>query len=114
MLNGPSEHPVQLEPPKKSSIHFVVPESIKCLTPANIIERLLAKHGILVAKYPWVYIVGCLVLTIGQAHDMFSRIFGIPIYEFSSGSAHQTPNSTNPKFQFPQFKVLQSVSYFFV
>ena len=67
MLNGPSEHPVQLEPPKKSSIHFVVPESIKCLTPANIIERLLAKHGILVAKYPWVYIVGCLVLTIGQA-----------------------------------------------
>ena len=75
MLNGPSEHPVQLEPPKKSSIHFVVPESIKCLTPANIIERLLAKHGILVAKYPWVYIVGCLVLTIGQAHDMFSRIF---------------------------------------
>ena len=63
MLNGPSEHPVQLEPPKKSSIHFVVPESIKCLTPANIIERLLAKHGILVAKYPWVYIVACLLLT---------------------------------------------------
>ena len=82
MLNGPSEHSVQLEPPKKSSIHFVVPESIKCLTPANIIERLLAKHGILVAKYPWVYIVGCLVLTIGQAHDMFLRIFRISIYEF--------------------------------
>ena len=25
-----------------------------------------------------------------------------------SRSAHQTPNFTNPKFQFPQFKVLQS------
>ena len=28
-----------------------------------------------------------------------------------SRSAHQTPNNMNPKFQFPQFKVLQSVLY---
>ena len=29
-----------------------------------------------------------------------------------SRSAHRTPNFTNPKFQFPQFKVLQSVVFF--
>ena len=29
-------------------------------------------------------------------------------------SAHQTPNFTNPEFQFPQFKLLQSVFFFFV
>ena len=29
-----------------------------------------------------------------------------------SRSAHQTPNLTNPQFQFPQFKVLQSGSSF--
>ena len=28
-----------------------------------------------------------------------------------SSSAHQTPNFTNPEFQFPQFKVLQSVFF---
>ena len=99
MLNGPSEHPVQLEPPKKSSIHFVVPESIKCLTPANIIERLLAKHGILVAKYPWVYIVGCLVLTIGQTHDMFSRIFSTKYYVIFSNFSCMFLNPNN-FFQF--------------
>ena len=66
MLNGPSDHPVQLEAPKKSPIHFLVPrEKIKCLTPANIIEILLAKHARLVANYPWFYIIGCLILTIG-------------------------------------------------
>ena len=31
-----------------------------------------------------------------------------------SRSAHQTPNFTNPKFQFPQFKVLQSGSFFLI
>jgi hypothetical protein len=30
-----------------------------------------------------------------------------------SRSAHQTPKFTNPEFQFPQFKVLQS-GFFFV
>ena len=29
-----------------------------------------------------------------------------------SCSAHQTPNIPNPEFQFPQFKVLQSVGLF--
>jgi hypothetical protein len=29
-----------------------------------------------------------------------------------SYSAHQAPNFTNPEFQFPQFKVLQSVVFF--
>ena len=33
--------------------------------------------------------------------QLFSRLV--------SRSAHQTPNFTNPKFQFPQFKVLQIV-----
>ena len=40
MLNGPSDHPVQLEAPKKSPIHFLVPDKIKCLTPANIIGKV--------------------------------------------------------------------------
>ena len=31
-----------------------------------------------------------------------------------SRSAHQTSNFKNPKFKFPQFKVLQSFFYFFV
>ena len=31
-----------------------------------------------------------------------------------SRSAHQTPDFTNPKFQFPQFKVLQSGFFFFL
>ena len=47
---------------------------------------------------------------------IFSRIFRIRIFEFStkylSRSAHRTTNFTNPEFQFPQFKVLQSVSIF--
>ena len=30
-----------------------------------------------------------------------------------SCSAHRTPNFTNPKFQFPQIKVLQSFSFLF-
>ena len=30
-----------------------------------------------------------------------------------SRSAHRTPNFTNPEFQFPQFKVLQSVFFLF-
>ena len=30
-----------------------------------------------------------------------------------SPSAHQTPNFTNPEFQFPQFKMLQSVFSFY-
>ena len=30
-----------------------------------------------------------------------------------SRSAHRTPNFTNPEFQFPQFKVLQSVFFSF-
>ena len=38
---------------------------------------------------------------------MFSRIFSIESTIFFSTklsrSAHRTPNSTNPKFQFPQF-----------
>ena len=29
-----------------------------------------------------------------------------------SRSAHRTPNFINPEFQFPQFKVLQSVFFF--
>ena len=33
--------------------------------------------------------------------------------ESVSRSAHRTPNFTNPEFQFPQFKVLQS-GFFFV
>ena len=31
-----------------------------------------------------------------------------------SGSAHRTPNFTNPEFQFPQFKGLQSVLFFLI
>ena len=31
-----------------------------------------------------------------------------------SPSAHRTPNFTNPEFQFPQFKVLQSVFFFLI
>ena len=30
-----------------------------------------------------------------------------------SRSAHQTPNFTNPEFQFPQFKVLQIVCFYY-
>ena len=37
-------------------------------------------------------------------------IFG---WDFSSRSAHQTPNFMNPEFQFPQFKVLQSFLMYF-
>ena len=32
----------------------------------------------------------------------------------SSRSAHRTPNFPNPEFQFPQFKVLQSVFFFLI
>ena len=32
--------------------------------------------------------------------------------KFTSRSAHRTPNFTHPKFQFPQFKVVQSVFFF--
>ena len=32
--------------------------------------------------------------------------------EYLSRSAHRTPNFPNPGFQFPQFKVLQSVFFF--
>ena len=74
MLNGPSEHPVQLEATKKTPIHFVLPENRnKCLTPAQIIENLLAKHAKLVAKYPWFYIFGCLIFTV---------ISGLGLYAF--------------------------------
>ena len=38
--------------------------------------------------------------------DVISESEGI------SRSAHRTPNFTNPEFQFPQFKVLQSVFFF--
>ena len=33
---------------------------------------------------------------------------------YISRSAHQTPNFPNPEFQFPQFKVLQSVFFFLI
>ena len=34
-------------------------------------------------------------------------------FAYISRSAHQTPNFTNPEFQFPQFKVLQSGFFLF-
>ena len=34
-------------------------------------------------------------------------------FSHESRSTHRTPNFTNPEFQFPQFKVLQSVFFLF-
>ena len=66
MLNGPSEHPVQIEARRKNHIPFVIPVNVnaKWRTPALILEDILAAHGRWVALYPWAYIVGCLMVTI--------------------------------------------------
>ena len=41
-----------------------------------------------------------------------SKIVHVLSLRLLSRSAHQTPNFTNPEFQFPQLKVLQSVFFF--
>ena len=48
---------------------------------------------------------------LGEVQDyILGKVFVIII----SRSAHRTPNFTNPEFQFPQLKVLQSVFLFFL
>ena len=40
--------------------------------------------------------------------ETWKNYLGIYLNIPLSRSAHQTPNFTNPEFQFPQFKMLQS------
>ena len=43
----------------------------------------------------------------------FLFIYFLSIFSrYLSRSAHRTPHFTNPEFQFPQFKVLQSIFLF--
>ena len=74
MLNGPSDHPVQLEARQKNPKHFIVPFNLnsKWRTPALMLEDLLAAHGRMVARYPWAYIVGCLLLTLISSFGLFA------------------------------------------
>ena len=52
-----------------------------------------------------------------QMNQKIEKLLGVqyvePIFvqKQLSHSAHQTPNLINPEFQFPQFKVLQSVFF---
>ena len=53
------------------------------------------------------------ILDIGPlAVDLTVQV-NIFFMKYISLSAHRTPNFLNPKFQFPQFKVLQSVFFSF-
>ena len=53
---------------------------------------------------------------ITKVQNMQSELNKLNMYlvKLLSCSAHQTTNFTNPEFQFPQFKVLQSVFIFFL
>ena len=62
-------------------------------------------------------------IAIGQAHNMFSRIFRIQKYEFFtipilyyvlSRSAHRTTNFTNPEFQFPNLRCCKVFLFFLI
>ena len=55
----------------------------------------------------------------GQVHHIFLRLLNLRIFPQNSSlllfcSAHRTLNFTNPQFQFPQLKVLQSVFFFLI
>ena len=74
MLNGPSELG-SLEPAKETPVHFGIGQKWK--TPAQIIEQILAKHGKMVAKYPWLYICLCLLVT-------FASCFGLLAFRWEN------------------------------
>ena len=55
----------------------------------------------------------CHLCTVGHFFTKFRKTKFEFLYFLISRSAHRTPNFMNPEFQFPQFKVLQSVFFSF-
>ena len=53
------------------------------------------------------------LILVMNSSGVFTNLFEHIFSQFLSHSAHRTPNFMNPQFQFPQFKVLQSILFSF-